>query len=127
VGTLVFDGRCGFCTRSAGWLRRLDRRGRLTLRPYQDADVLAAAGLTVEQASRSVWWLDPDGSVVGGAHAVNAALTAAIGVRLPLWLYRLTRPLQERLYAWVAANRYRLPGATPYCTEHPSECGPGSD
>lgn len=121
-GTLVFDGACGFCTRSAGWLRRLDRRSRVTFVPFQATGVLEAAGLSVEQASASVWWLGDDGAVLPGAHAANAALSAALGSRLPLWLYRLTRPPQERLYAWVAANRHRFPGVTPYCTSHPEQC-----
>jgi len=122
-GTLVFDGRCGFCTRSAGWLRRLDRRGRVAVRPSQAAGVLAAAGLTPEDAAASVWWLGEDGRRAHGAEAVNAALSAALGTRLPLALYRVTRWPQERLYDWVAAHRHRLPGVTPYCTEHPQDCG----
>ncbi len=123
-GTLVFDGRCGFCTRSVNWVRRLDRRTRVTLRPYQGHGVLAEFGLTVEQASESVWWIDSVGARLRGAEAIDTALSAALGTRLPLALYRVTRPVQERAYRWVAANRHRLPGVTPYCETHPQECAP---
>ncbi|HEY3261576.1 MAG TPA: DUF393 domain-containing protein [Pseudonocardiaceae bacterium] len=121
-GTIVFDGRCGFCTRLIGWLSRLDRRRQVTVRPYQGHGVLAATGVRREQASSSVWWLGADGRLARGAEAVNAALSAALGTRLPLAVYRPTRWLQERAYGWVAANRHRLPGVTPYCTAHPEEC-----
>jgi predicted DCC family thiol-disulfide oxidoreductase YuxK len=121
-GSVIFDGECGFCTRSAGWLRRLDRRGLVDMRPLQGRDVLASAGLSREQAMASVWWLGSDGRRARGAEAVNAALSAALGTRLPLALYRLTRRPQERVYAWVSANRHRLRGVTPYCTSWPQDC-----
>ena len=119
---MVFDGECGFCTRSVGWLRRLDRRGRVTVRPFQRHGVLSDVGLRRDQAAASVWWRGEDGQLAHGADAVNAAVSAALGIRLPLAFYRLTRGLQERAYTWVANNRHRLRGVTPYCTEHPQDC-----
>jgi len=121
-GRLIFDGACGFCTRTVGWLRWLDRRGRVELSPYQRPGVLQAAGLSTAQASASVWWVGTDGQRASGAAAANLALSAAIGVRLPMLVYRLTRGLQERLYRWVAANRHRLRGVTPHCSRYPGDC-----
>ena len=118
----MFDGQCGFCTRSANWVRRLDRRHRVALRPYQGHGVLTGTGLTADEAAGAVWWLGADGRRARAAEAVGAALSAALGTRLPLGLYRVTRPVQELVYAWVSANRHRLPGVTPYCVEHPEEC-----
>lgn len=123
-GILVFDGACGFCTRTVLWLRRLDRGRRVEPVPYQRPGVLESARLTERQASTTIHWLGADGSWYSGAHAANAALSAALGTRLPLLLYRLTRWPQERLYAVIAANRHRLPGVTPHCTSHPQDCGP---
>jgi predicted DCC family thiol-disulfide oxidoreductase YuxK len=122
-GRLVFDGRCGFCTRSTGWLRRLDRRNRVEVRTLQTPGVPASVGRTAQECTEQVRWLGSDGRQRGGADAVNAALSAALGTRAPLHLYRLTAVAQDRVYAWVAANRYRLPGATPRCSTHPAECG----
>lgn len=121
-GTLIFDGQCGFCTRSVDLLRRLDRRGRVRLRPYQGPGVLAEAGVSLAQAQAAVWWLGADGGRARAAEAACSAVAAALGTRLPLVAYRATRPLQERAYAWVAANRYRLPGTTPHCTRQPQDC-----
>lgn len=124
--TLVFDGYCGFCTRSVGWLERLDRLGRVRIVPFQAPGVLSAHGLTAAQCEAAVWAIDVDGRRHRGAGAVNAAAGVALGSWLPLRVYELPgiRTVQDRVYAWVAANRRRFPGATPYCVAHPeAACG----
>lgn len=70
------------------------------------------------------WWLDDSGEVYGGAEAINAALSAALGTRLPLLIYRVPgmRAVQEAVYRWVADHRYRFHGTTPYCESHPVAC-----
>lgn len=123
-GRLVFDGRCGFCTRSMHWLKRLDRHNRVEAVPLQSPGAPASVGATEEQCYQAVQWLGSDGRHHSGAAAVNAALSAALGAPLPLWLYAVTRPVQDRIYDWVAANRGRLPGTAPHCTEHPDDCTP---
>jgi predicted DCC family thiol-disulfide oxidoreductase YuxK len=122
--TLVFDGSCDFCTRSVRFLRRLDRRGRLTLVPFQAPGVPERLGLTVAQCERAAWTVAPDGRRYPGAAAVNAALAVALGTRWPWIVYRLPvlRQLQDAAYALVARNRTRLPGDRPYCEQHPEAC-----
>ncbi len=122
TGTLVFDGECGFCTRSVGWARRLDRHGRIDVLPYQRPGAPESVGASVEQCREAVQWLGSDGVRREGADAVNAALSTGLGTLLPARLYRATSGVQERVYRWVAAHRSRLPGATPHCREHPRDC-----
>lgn len=124
-GTLLFDGRCGFCTRSVGWLARLDRHHRVTAIPNQSPGAAERYRLTPARLAESVWWIGLDGVPRSGAEAVNHALAAALGTRLPVLLYLRVpgmRRLQEAVYRWVAANRHRLPGTTPWCTRHPADC-----
>lgn len=125
-GTLVFDGNCGFCTRSRDLLARLDRRGRIRMIPFQEAGVSERTGIPADRLAASVWWLGCDGRRCHSAEAVNAALSAAIGTALPLRLYLLPglRQAQEAVYRVVAANRHRLPGTTPWCRSHPGDCTP---
>ena len=124
-GTLIFDGNCGFCTRSRNLLIKLDRRHRMSTVPLQRPGAPELAGVSSEELGRSVYWVAEDGNTCSGAEAVNAALSAALGTRVPLRMYRLpgVRALQDAAYRWVAANRHRLPGTTPWCTAHPENCG----
>jgi predicted DCC family thiol-disulfide oxidoreductase YuxK len=124
TGVLFFDGACGMCTRSRNFLVRLDRTGNLMTEPLQGAGVAERLGILPSQLLDSVRWLDSSGAVYSGAEAVNAALSAALGIRLPLLIYRIPgiRPLQDVVYRWIADHRYRFPGTTPYCESHPVAC-----
>jgi predicted DCC family thiol-disulfide oxidoreductase YuxK len=123
-GVLAFDGRCGMCTRAVGRLVRLDRTGDLQVEPFQTPWIADRLGLRDERFSESAWWLDSSGAVFAGAHAMNAALSAALGTRLPVWIYRLpgVGAAQDFVYRWVAAHRYRFRGVTPLCESQPERC-----
>ena len=114
--TLVFDGDCAFCTSAVGVARRL-LPASVTVVAWQFAD-LAALGVTAERAQQEVLWVDPAGTVSGGAAAVARLLRAAgppwsaLGVLISLPPLRWVAPPVYRL---VAANRHRLPGGTPAC------------
>jgi predicted DCC family thiol-disulfide oxidoreductase YuxK len=124
TGVLFFDGACGMCTRSRNFLVRLDRTGNVRTEPLQGAGVAERLGIAPSQLLDSVRWLDSSGAVYSGAEAVNAALSAALGTRLPLLTYRIpgVRQVQEVVYRWIANHRYRFPGTTPYCESHPVAC-----
>lgn len=121
---LFFDGACGMCTRSVNLLYKLDRTGKLQTEPLQSPGVAERLGISPSELLESVRWLDSSGAVYSGAEAANAALSAAIGTRIPLGIYRIPGIgfIEETIYRWVAANRYRFPGTTPYCESHPSAC-----
>lgn len=123
-GTLFFDGNCGMCTRAHDFLVRHDRTGNLETEPLQAPGVADRLGVSEDRLLDEVRWLDASGAVYGGAEAANAAVSVAIGSRAPLLIYRLpgVRHAQDAVYRWVAANRYRFPGKTPYCESHPVAC-----
>lgn len=114
---LVFDGDCGFCTKSAHWLTR---RGGAEARPayslpLTDDDLtrtLDAAGWMVDGEIRA--W---------GAAAIAEALrhrggpSALIGLLLTLPVIRV---VADAVYAWVARHRHQMPGATDQCRIAPS-------
>jgi predicted DCC family thiol-disulfide oxidoreductase YuxK len=122
--TLVFDGTCGFCTRSVRLLEALDRNRRVTAMPFQKRGVPASVGLTLEECEAAAWAIAPDGDRYRGAEAVNAVVAAALGSTLPLLLYHLPgiRQLLDLIYYLVASNRSRLPGDRPYCAQYPAKC-----
>jgi predicted DCC family thiol-disulfide oxidoreductase YuxK len=94
--------------------------------PFQQSGAPARVGATLEQCVVAVRWQHADGSRAAAAEAINAALAVMLGTRAPLLVYRLTWRAQEWLYRWVADNRYRLPGATPWCERYPADCTVGS-
>jgi predicted DCC family thiol-disulfide oxidoreductase YuxK len=123
-GTLFFDGACGMCTRSRDFLLKIDRSGNLQTEVLQSPGAAERLGVAPTSLLESVRWLDSSGAVYSGAEAANAAFSEAVGTRIPLAIYRIPgiRFIEDAIYRWVAANRYRFPGTTPYCQSHPSAC-----
>lgn len=122
--TLIFDGRCGFCTRSVRILKTLDRSDRVKPVPYQKPGTPEAYGLDLAQCEAAVWTVGSGRDQRSGAAAVNTALSVALGTRLPLWLYAVPGfgLFQEWAYSLIARNRRRLPGDASYCRQHPEGC-----
>lgn len=103
---------------------RLNRTGELTTEPLQNPEAAQRLGIPPSRLLESVRWLDSSGAVYSGAEAANAALSTAIGTRVPLVCYRLPGIgfIQDAIYRWVSSHRYRFPGTTPYCQSHPAAC-----
>lgn len=123
VVDLVFDGQCGFCTRSANWIRRLDRSGSIQIHPAQKLGIHERFQLTAADTQRAAWAISGTHRLSGAA-AVNLSLDVALGLRVFSMLYRFppVRWIQDRIYAWVASHRYLLRGTTPWCVTHPEDC-----
>ena len=106
--TLVYDGECGFCTRSARWVERRDRAGRISVRPSQEAGLIERLGLSREEADRASWAVEAGGRKFEGAAAINRVFTElGAGWRLLGSLYELApiRWVEDRYYGRVARRR----------------------
>ena len=116
---LLFDGDCGFCTTSARLLERIGPDAEIVAWQLTDLEPL---GVTPEQATEAVRWVEPDGAVRSGHEAIAAALGRA-GILWRTAGRMLTLPVLSwvaaRAYRLVADNRYRLPGGTPACARRP--------
>lgn len=122
--TLIYDGDCGFCNRVADAVRRLDRRARLAVLPWQTPGLLEHAGLTAAQCTEAVWLVHPDGRQYRAAAAANQTLRELGGLwRALSYLYAVPgiQQLEDAAYQWVARNRHRLPGASAACANPPDE------
>jgi len=106
-GLLLYDGECGFCSRSVRMLERLARR------PFDKRPSREVLGQLPEAAARTVsgqmLWLEPDGTIWGGSQAVLRALRAC-GWPAVAWLLGNppVRPFARAGYRLVARLRHRL-------------------
>jgi predicted DCC family thiol-disulfide oxidoreductase YuxK len=112
---VLYDGHCKFCTAGAKHLAALARPGAIELASFQEPGVLARfPGVPYEACLRQMYLVAPDGRVVGGFEAAVRAVASRPVLGLVARAYYLpgVRQLCDRLYALVAANRYRLLGKT---------------
>jgi predicted DCC family thiol-disulfide oxidoreductase YuxK len=99
-------------------VQRLNSRNRFDVLPWQTPGLLQRVKLTAEQGMEAAWYIDESGRKYRGAAAINAALAALGGVfylaSIPYRIPGLTQ-LEDAVYAWVARNRHRMPGASNAC------------
>jgi predicted DCC family thiol-disulfide oxidoreductase YuxK len=107
---VLFDADCGFCSRTAGLLRRLDGAGRLELVALQHAKRVLPDAPSEDRLLEEMHVRDAAGRwSIGGqgwlriADALPALRPLALLARLPF-----VHPLVEPVYRLVARNRHRI-------------------
>ena len=108
---LLFDGDCGFCTRSAAWVERRDRARRLRVTPYQQAPSPPMTPALFAACAEAVHAVTPEGRTLRGGDAAIHVAGALWG--RPLAATLAVRPLRDAIalgYRLVAA-RTRKQGA----------------
>jgi predicted DCC family thiol-disulfide oxidoreductase YuxK len=99
-------------------VKRLNKAEHIEVLPWQTPGLLVRVGLTPEQTMESAWFVDEAGRKFAAAKAINESLAALHWAFKPLaWLYRVPgiKQIEDAVYKWIAANRYRLPGSTAAC------------
>jgi predicted DCC family thiol-disulfide oxidoreductase YuxK len=112
---ILYDGHCKLCTRGARRLGSLARAGAVEAVDFQQAGALARfPGLTHDACMQAMYLVAPDGQLFRGFEAAVrvAATRPVLGILPGAYYLPGIRQLCDRLYAWVAANRYRLFGKT---------------
>ncbi len=114
---LIYDGDCGFCTKSADFARK-----RLTsaveVLAWQKMSNLATLGLTETDVQTRSYFVDQDGRIFGGAESLaRCALHMHSGWPLVgrIFLVPGFAQVASVVYKFVASNRHRLPGGTAAC------------
>ena len=117
---LLYDGDCAFCTTCARALERIGPDAEIVAWQSTDLDAL---GITEEQATDAVQWVQIDGTVRSG----HQAIAGMLGTAGPIWrivgcivLLPGISWMAAKVYRLVADNRYRLPGSTPACARSPA-------
>lgn len=116
----MYDGNCRMCTRIVDLVREWDARSEIEITPSQAPGIQARFPWISEQRyAESMQLIGADRRTWQGAAAVEQLLTILPRGRWIAWIFRVpfVRALADRVYRWVARNRYRLG-----CGEH---CAPG--
>jgi predicted DCC family thiol-disulfide oxidoreductase YuxK len=103
---LVYDGQCGFCTRSVQTLMTgLPRTTTAVAVPWQSLPepVLGRLGLSRRDVHRAAWWIDESSRRWRGHEAVAQALIASGG-----WRRQIGRAMLSPLLGCVAAGVYAV-------------------
>jgi predicted DCC family thiol-disulfide oxidoreductase YuxK len=119
--TLVYDGQCRMCTRLAHVLRNWDGRRTIEVVPSQAAGVMARfPWIPAEAYTQALQLVGPGGQTWQGAAAIERLLTILPRGRWIAWIFRapFVRALADRVYRWVARNRYRM-GCGDHCQSRP--------
>ena len=118
---LLYDGDCAFCTSCARILERIGPDTEILAWQYTE---LAELGITEEQATDAVQWIEIDGTVRSGHEAIAAILNTA-GRIWKITGHMILLPgiswMAAKVYRLVADNRHRLPGSTPACACSPPQ------
>lgn len=114
---VVFDGMCNLCSSVVDFISARDPRSVFTFVPMQSTrgqQLLEAHGVSIDQVDTFL--------LIGNGGAFvrsDAAIAIAAELRRP-WnllatLRLVPRPIRDRVYAFVAKNRYRWFGKRTSC------------
>ncbi len=114
---VVFDGICNLCSALVDFVAARDPRGAFTFVPMQSPrgrHLLEAHGVSIDQVDTFLL-IRNDGALVRS----DAAIAIAAELRRP-WnlltvLRYVPRPIRDRVYSFVARNRYRWFGKRTTC------------
>src|SRR5258706_13447086 len=111
--TIYYDASCPLCADEMRALKIADADGRLVLvdcsAPEFDDTSIAGYGITRNSMMQLIHARDADGRWLRGIDVFEAAYGAAGFAALArLWGDSRLRPWWDKLYPWVARNRYAL-------------------
>ena len=119
--TLVYDGMCRMCTRLSNVLKKWDTRREIDVVPSQGTGVMARFPWIPARAyAEAIQLVGPGGETWQGAEAIEQLLGILPRGYWIGWVFRIpfVRTLADRLYRWVARNRYHL-GCGEHCQSRP--------
>ena len=119
--TLVFDGACRMCTRLSNVLRHWDSQSNIEVTASQAPGVTARFPWIPQRAyAEAIQLVGPGGETWQGAAAIEQLLTVLPRGRWIAWIFHVpfVRALADRVYRWVARNRYKL-GCGEHCQSRP--------
>ncbi len=111
--TMLFDGDCGICTKTAQWGEALDKNNDLQIKAYFEftEEELAEYGLDYEKCAEYLQVVASDGAVYSGAAAINYCAMRLFPTSIPAALLQFMPfilPFEALVYHLVAVNRTQI-------------------
>lgn len=119
--TLVYDGMCKICNPLADVVRKWDVKQRIEVVPSQAPGLMARFPWIPREAyGKAIQLIGPGGATYQGAAAIEHLLGILPRGKLIAWIFLIPgiRVLADRIYRWVARNRYRM-GCGEHCVSRP--------
>jgi predicted DCC family thiol-disulfide oxidoreductase YuxK len=110
---VLYDGGCPFCLKSVALLKKLDWLHRLSYHDARDTERLpeSAVPLEPERLMREMHVLTPDRQMAYTGFRAWRWIAARLPLLWPVWPMLFVPGIPwvgQRLYLWVARNRYNL-------------------
>jgi predicted DCC family thiol-disulfide oxidoreductase YuxK len=114
---ILFDGVCNLCNRSVQFILRRDRRRLFVFASLQGSagqQLLQKFGLPAREFNSFVL-IENDKVYTRSSGALRVLLHLDGGWPLLYCLWIIPKPLRDRIYDWIARNRYRWFGRRESC------------
>lgn len=114
---ILFDGVCNLCNATVQFVLRRDPAGQFAFASLQSATGRALRqefGLPLEQMNTFAL-IDGETIYMRSTGALELLRRLGGGWRLLFGLIVIPRPVRDRVYDWVARNRYRMFGKKEMC------------
>lgn len=112
---VFYDGDCGLCNRFVQFMLEHDGAGIFHYAALQGTTAAAAIPAVTARAAESVILLDDAGVHDRSDAVLRIAARLGRGWALLGWLRMVPRPIRDRVYDWVARNRYGWFGYATVC------------
>ena len=111
----VFDGYCVLCSTGASFIMRHDPEGKVSFLSAQSSLGMAVYAHFALPLDASYLLITPEGTFTKTTGYFRLADILGGWFRLGKIFKLVPRALRDRVYDWVATNRYRLFGKSEQC------------
>lgn len=111
----VFDGHCVLCSTGASFIMRHDPEGKVRFLSAQSSLGMAVYAHFALPLDASYLLITPAGTFTKTTGYFRLAEILGGWFRLGKIFMVVPRPIRDRVYDWVAANRYKLFGKSEQC------------
>jgi len=111
--TVIYDGQCKFCIGQIEKMKKHDRAQTFEYLPRQTENLLERFPvLQDEDFNSGLRLVDSENRVAAGADAVYEIYRRFKPYKYLTWIYKvpLLNAIFQKIYQWIAKNRYRLRG-----------------